>query len=304
MRNYKKKIVILLSTVLFLILVSYHLIIHIAPYSIIKPYRSTNNELTNYLRNHYKKIELNTKDSLTLVGYLIESKVHQPKGTMILLHGIGDNKESQIGLAEYLSANGYNTIIFDLRAHGQSEGKYCTYGYYEKFDVKEFINKAEKEVIDLQNVGIIGTSLGGAIAIQSMATDSRIKCGVIVSTFSSLNEIVYDYMKRMLHIPLKFVSDMALNEAGKIAKFPPKEINPINYASKIEQPILLIHGSNDDRINIQNGKNIYSKIKSRDKLFYEVKNAGHNDIGKVGGIKYRSEILNFLDHRMAKFITE
>lgn len=298
MGKHKMKIIVLFSAIFILFSLSYYAIVHVAPYSIIKPYRSINRELTSYLGTNYKKLEITTRDSVRLVGYFIKAKTTISKGTVIILHGIGANKESQIGIAEYLSSNGFNSIIFDLRAQGESGGNYCTYGYYEKYDVSDFIDGVNKEIPDSGPIGIMGTSLGGAIAIQAMAYDDRIKCGVVVSTFSSLNEVVYEYMKSILHMPFKFVSDLALTEAGEIAKFPTEKINPIDFACKIEQPILVIHGSKDDRININNGKSIYAKIKSAEKSFYEVKNAMHNDISMVGGIQYLSEILKFFNQKL------
>lgn len=295
----KKNRIYIVSFLLVILIISAFMsnyaIKNIAPYAIIKPYRAINHELNTYLREHHTRLEIITKDSINLIGYFIKSKKNIVKGTVIILHGIGDSKESQLGMAEFLSNNGYNSIIFDLRAHGESGGKYCTYGYYEKQDVSRIIDYAVNEIPNLKEIGIMGTSLGGAIAIQSMAFDKRIKCGVVVSTFSSLNQISYDYMKRMLYVPFKFVSDLALDEASKIAKFPANKINPKDYAKDITQPILVMHGNIDDRINIKYGKEIFNNIKSANKEFYEIKNASHININQAGGNKYREEILNFFN---------
>jgi len=32
------------------------------------------------------------------------------------------------------------TILVDSRAHGQSEGEYCTYGFYERDDISKIID--------------------------------------------------------------------------------------------------------------------------------------------------------------------
>jgi pimeloyl-ACP methyl ester carboxylesterase len=97
----------------------------------------------------------------------------------------------------------------------------------------------------------------------------------------------------MLYIPFKFVSDVALDEASKIAKFPGNKINPKDYAKNIYQPTLVMHGDIDDRINIKYGKEIFSNISSTNKKFYEIKNANHGNIDQAGGIKFREEILSF-----------
>lgn len=90
-----------------------------------------------------------------------------------------------------------DTFIFDSRAHGESQGKYCTYGFYEKKDISaivDFIGPKYRNV----NIGIWGNSLGAAVAIQAMEYDSRILFGIIESTFTDLSQIVFDYKKCIL----------------------------------------------------------------------------------------------------------
>ena len=86
---------------------------------------------------------------------------------MILIHGIGGNKESYLGLAKRLSSLGVASVMFDNRAHGQSGGKYCTYGFEERNDVSKIIDYILEKKQN-SSIGIWGNSLGGAIAIQSL----------------------------------------------------------------------------------------------------------------------------------------
>ena len=58
-------------------------------------------------------------------------------------------------LAKVLHEHHFNVMIYDSRAHGESGGKYCTYGYYEKHDVQVAIYEAQKKYA----TGKIGVSL-------------------------------------------------------------------------------------------------------------------------------------------------
>jgi pimeloyl-ACP methyl ester carboxylesterase len=51
------------------------------------------------------------------------------------LHGISDNRRGAEGLAARLGPLGYDVLAYDSRGHGRSQGRFCTYGYYEKRDV-------------------------------------------------------------------------------------------------------------------------------------------------------------------------
>ena len=57
---------------------------------------------------------------------------------------------------------GYNVLIPDARAHGQSQGKYIGYGWPEKYDVRKWVNKDLSIEGRKQQIVIFGVSMGGA----------------------------------------------------------------------------------------------------------------------------------------------
>lgn len=298
MKKHRKYL--LVSAFLFTVIIAvlYIVIYIVAPYSPIKPFRVHPALQKDTL--HAKLDEFNVKadDNVLLQGYFIHSNKKPVSGTIIILHGIGDSKESQVNLAQILADSGFNAVVFDLRAHGRSGGSYCTYGYYEKKDVSRYVDEILSRYPECGPIGIMGHSLGGAVAIQSLAYDKRIKCGAISSTFANLREIVYDYMVRMSHVPLHFISNMALNNSEKIARFPVDTINPEDYAEKIDQPVLLMHGTADKNISIEYGRRIFKRLSSGKKQWHEVKGAGHNDIIETEGKEYYNRVIGYLKANM------
>lgn len=274
--------------------------IHILPYSIIKPYRAIGiNELDTENIN-YNNVDVKSFDSINLKGYHVKSLRDTTFASIILVHGIGGCKEHFTNLAIKLANQGYDTWLFDNRAHGTSGGLYSTYGFYEKMDISEIVNKIQKETPNTK-IGIWGNSLGGAIAVQSLAYDKRIEFGIIESSFSDLRQIVYDYQKRFCFgIGFKFAADIALNEAGEIANFNPDEVKPIRSASKISQPIILSHGDADLNININYGKALYKNIESKEKELIIVKGGGHYGLSETGGLGYEKKLFDFLKKQSRK----
>ena len=49
-------------------------------------------------------------------------------------------------------------------------------------------------------LGIMGFSLGAAVAMQAMAQESRIQCGIFEGGFASFRETYHDYGERMIHL--------------------------------------------------------------------------------------------------------
>jgi len=86
---------------------------------------------------NYEEINVMGVDNVKLNSWLIKSP--QARGTVIYLHGVADCKMDGIRFAKLLHEQNYNILLFDSRRHGESEGEFCTYGYFEKFDLEKVI---------------------------------------------------------------------------------------------------------------------------------------------------------------------
>ncbi|MAX71056.1 MAG: hypothetical protein CMC76_08140 [Flavobacteriaceae bacterium] len=248
----------------------------------------------NYSEIIRKDLDITSFDNIKLSALLTYAAKDSAKGTLILLHGIRSSKDHFLELSTFLSKNGYNSVALDLRAHGESEGQFCTFGVKEKKDVKALMDYLIKNE-DIEDIGIWGQSLGGAVALQALGYDNRIKFGIIESTFTDYKTIVNDYFHLNTGFSFAPFSNYLANRAASIAGFDPNDAKPIKYCSNITQPILIVHGNKDDRINIKYGKQNFSKIKSSDKIFKEIESANHLNVWKVGGDNYFNEVLNFIN---------
>jgi len=246
-----------------------------------------------------KPIEFYSKDSLIQSAYLTYSLTDSTKGTVILVHGIRGRKEHFIGLSKSLAGNGYNSVLVDLRAHGQSDGRYCTFGVKEKWDIKALVDELKeldesgKEKIGV--IGIWGQSLGGAVALQALSIDQRIKYGIIESTFSDFESIAHDYLNYFMWYSFKQMSKYIVYRAGKIANFSPESASPINACNQIYQPVFMAHGDNDKKINIKYGKANFKALKAKNKKFVTVPGASHISVWQKGGEDYFREVFRFID---------
>src|SRR5580658_2848382 len=82
----------------------------------------------------------------------------------ILLHGYADAKVGSIAWAPMLRSMGFHILALDLRAHGQSEGVYCTAGFYERHDVSQVIDQLRAQRPEqTRQLALFGASLGGAV---------------------------------------------------------------------------------------------------------------------------------------------
>lgn len=294
----KKRFKLLFILLFLAAIIGYTGTYFIAPHTIIMKHTISQKIDYNLYNFNSEKVNIMVEDSIELDAYLITPKLDSIKGIIIMVHGIGSCKEPFVELAQDLANQKIATFLFDLRAHGKSGGEYCTYGYYEKNDIAQIVSFIESKYPNIP-VGIWGTSLGGAIAIQALEKDKRIQFGIVECTFTELDKIVYDYQKRICFgLGFKFITDESLAKAGKIAGFNPEEVKPINSVKQITQPMFMAHGKQDKNIAFQYGKQLFDNLKSEEKTFVGLENMGHSYFYFSAGIEYRNKVMGFIERQM------
>ena len=287
LKNMLKAFLIIVGILfVFLLIGGYLVATHVLPYAILQPGHKTGDQTPGNHGMPYEHFKLQPTDSIALDAFYVPA-VGEAKTNLIMLHGVGSCKEVYLGSVAELAKMGYNVLLWDQRAHGKSGGKYLTYGYFEKGDVSLAIDWLETKNADLPT-GIYGNSMGGAVAIQSLAHDARLKYALIESTFTDLRTVSNAYGSRMGGFQLPFwLTDYVLTRAGKIANFEPFTVRPIDAAAKVTQPILHIHGDADANINVAHAHAIFAAYASQDKQLYIVENGDHADLWEKGGVAYQ-----------------
>jgi uncharacterized protein len=245
------------------------------------------------LQLEYEEVWFKAEDESQLHAWFIPSSV-PTAGTIFYLHGVGDNKCSGIPLAKIFHDHGFNVFLYDSRAHGMSGGKYCTYGYHEKFDVRLAIDYCVKRKNISPKIGIFGTSMGAAIAVQAAAIEPRIVAVVAEGCFTNLRTITVDYQKRLLRIPWHFLRNFVMKRSEHLAHFRHRDVSPLNSLASVHVPILFIHGKNDTLIRYQYSEELY-RIASEPKELYLIQDANHSNIHQVARQEYENRIVNFFE---------
>lgn len=290
-----KFIFFVIILIAFLDFVAIHFV---APHFVLKPVRVKTDVTPKHFGLAFETLNIKVESNLHLKGYWTQSKTDAVRGFIIFAHGVGGCKETYIGIAEKLANRGIETILVDSRAHGQSEGEYCTYGFYEREDISKIIDFIQARQPDVP-IGIWGSSMGGAIGLLALAKDKRLKFGLIQSTFTDLHQIVLDYKKRLLKgFGSQFMVNYVLKRAGKIADFNPHEVRPIAAVKNIEQPVIIAHGDADENISYQYGQQLFDTLKATDKEFYLVKNGGHEGLWDTGGPAFETKMLGFIERQL------
>ena len=239
-----------------------------------------------------------SKDGLRLKALLLRTDSLKPKGTIIMVHGIRAYKERFIPISKQITDKGYHVVLPDLRAHGESEGQYCTFGNKEKYDVSCLIDSLNALPNISANYIIWGQSLGAAVSLQALAIDNRIKLGIIESTFADYRQIVHDYSKNTLGFEARYLVDYFIWLSELIGDFKADETVPSKAAQQINQPVMVVHGKQDQRIKIEYGQLNYNNLASTQKQFIKLDEANHLNVWHVGGDAYFNKVFSFIEENL------
>jgi uncharacterized protein len=237
----------------------------------------------------YKTIYLITKDGLKLEGWY--DTVANAKGSIAMFHGHGSKKSGVLEEAAAFQKMGYNTLLLDFRAHGNSEGNTCTIGVDEAEDVKLAFDYLQKN--GEKNIILWGISLGAATITQAVndfeVTPNKI---ILEMPFGSLSEAVVGRVK-MMGLPAQPISTLLTFWGGVEHGFWAYNMKPSEYAKKIKCPVLLQKGKNDPRVTDAEVEVIFKNISTDKKLVY-YENSGHQSLCNNEHEKWMTEVNAFL----------
>jgi pimeloyl-ACP methyl ester carboxylesterase len=213
----------------------------------------------------YEAIEIDA--GVKLAGWRFPTA--QPRrGTVVFLHGLGDNRASGLGVAQHFTARGFDVLAYDGRALGGSGGPACTYGYFEKRDLSRALDR-----LSPGPVVVFGVSLGAAVALQAAAVEPRISVVVSVATFSDLMTAARE------RAPF-FASRSNIEEAARRAEaeagFRIADVSPALAAAHVHAAVIVIHGTDDDETPPAHSERVFAAL-AGPKQLVRVPGAGHND---------------------------
>ncbi len=193
-----------------------------------------------------------------------------------------------------LTQQGYIVACVDGRGTGfkGADFKKCTYKELGKFEVEDQIDAAKVignyPYVDKTRIGIFGWSYGGFMSSNCIFQGSdTFKMAIAVAPVTSWRYYDSVYTERYMQTPQENASGYDNN-------------SPINHVSKLKGNFLLVHGTADDNVHVQNSMKMIEALVQANKQFdwaiYPDKN--HGIYGGKTRLQLYTKMTNFIKEKL------
>ena len=215
-------------------------------------------------------------------------------GSVLLLHGVGANRSSMLGRAEFLHDDGFTVLAPDFQAHGESPGDHVTFGARESLDADAAMTFLHT-FAPAEPIGVIGVSMGGAATLLGPGPIPA-NAFVLESVYPTIRQAVSDRLAAWFG-PLRGVgrwfTPAVINIVGSEIGVSEAELQPISRIGNIHAPLLLISGTDDPYTPLAEAESLYARAPAP-KSFWAVNGAGHEDLHAFGRVEYERRVGSFL----------
>lgn len=233
----------------------------------------------------FKKLTCTAGDGVVLSARLYEGGSDR---LVLLYHGAFASPLHNFGvIGEELLRAGYDLLIPDQRAHGESGGGRIFYGEREGDDLLCWLGLLKE--FPYLRIALYGVSMGAAAIgfVSDRIEDPRVTAIVSESGFTSLSALFRGICRQRRLPRLLLWGALALGRRGGS-----REDTQAHYA-RSHIPVLFLHGEEDTVVSPGESEKNFAACAAEKQLLL-VQGAGHAVANVKGGIQTRQKIINFI----------
>lgn len=260
-------------------------------------------------------VEFPASDGTKLRGSYLANTAWHRRGTIVFCHELNGDRWNALPYVEDLRRRGFNVLAFDFRNQGSSSRvpDYDPMPWVTTFETADLTGAIDylysREDVDSSGVGVIGVSRGAAAAIGVAAQDPRVRALVLDSACPTGRLRVHEAInavRRYLRAPQRLLDilcrPLAVLDAwvrmvlGHRRKC--RFVNVDRSARRVRQPVLIVHGENDQLVPLAVGRWLSRSIPGGAKL-WTVPGAGHGMAVDVARGEYQGRIGDFFAQHLS-----
>ncbi len=241
----------------------------------------------------WREVKIQTARNMTLFGWFIPAGERAP--ALAVLHGWGGNAEMMLPLAKPLHEAGYALLFFDARCHGRSDGD--SFASLPRFaaDLESALEWLQVQGdVDETRVGVVGHSVGAGAALLLAAQRHDLAAVVSLSAFAHPATMMRRWLKSR-RIPFWPLGAYILFYVQLVIGYRFDDIAPLRTIGKVNCPVLLAHGTEDETVPMSEAQEIYAN-RSDKQVHLLLVPGSHGEFGDLE--RYIGTMTEFLDKTM------
>lgn len=217
------------------------------------------------------------------------------RGSVIMVHGLGSNKGHPLNEASEFRAMHYNTLLLDLRAHGESEGKAFSIGYKETEEIQAAF--AWLQARGEQKIILWGMSVGAVLVTKAVHDHQLNPAAVILEMpFGSLQDHLVSRGDN-LGFPGKPYGFFVTFWVGVEQGYWGYGHRTARYAQSLQCPVLVQWGRRDDFVKQHETEEVYNAIPGNNKKLVVYEESGHVPLCWADNELWIKEVSRFLNNK-------
>lgn len=216
--------------------------------------------------------------------------VEAARGTVVIVHGVTYSLYGSFKYLDLFRRRGWNVLLYDHRAHGRSGGRFKTYGFFEKHDLKVWVDWARAQG---GPVGLHGESYGAATVLQALPLLGETAFVVSDCAFSDLSALLAYHLRADFGLPPFPLLGLASLVTRLRAGFFFGQVRPVRGLTAARAPILFVHGEADDFTPTEMARRLHDAYEGP-KALYIAPGAGHGDSFWSNPAEYDRQVGAFL----------
>jgi len=245
----------------------------------------------------YERISVRSHDGLTLVGKYYAGNPGAP--LIIFFHGYRSTGERDAsGGFQLCREKGWNLLVVDQRAHGESGGRTITFGIRERYDCKTWAEYAARRFGPETPIFIWGISMGASTVLMAsnLELPASVKGIVADCGFDTPAGIMKSTLRRWRWPQFPMYQFAALG-ARLFGGFRLNETSALECVKNAHLPILLVHGEADGIVPCEMSRALRSACASPVTLL-TVPEASHGISWYVDLPAYQGALIRFMEENM------
>ncbi|MEL7362953.1 MAG: alpha/beta hydrolase, partial [Bacteroidota bacterium] len=243
-----------------------------------------------------EEVAITSASGTALAGWLVRAKTPEPLATIVLLHGIRGDRRGVLGRGRLLAEAGYDALLVDLQAHGESEGEAITFGHRERHDAIGAVRHARARLPG-KPVGLLGRSLGGAAAVLAGA-DLGADAVVLEGVYADIASATENRLRMRVGPLAALGTPLLLPQLKWRLGISPDDLRPVDRIAELGARILIVAGTDDRHTTAADTRRLAAAAEPSTTELLWIEGAAHENLFAYDRATYRSRVLGFFHHHL------